>query len=66
MKVGDYVAYVDGSPPYARWFLWQIGQVEGASDNGHVSVRWLTPVKYHDKFTEVSGFHSERFAVVEH
>ena len=66
MKIGDLVMFVDEGT-YAKWFYGQLAIAESVSKNKsgnwHCRVRWLNPVKYHDRYTTISDFGCERFEV---
>ena len=66
MKVGDLVTFIDEGK-YAKWFFGQLAVVERCSNNAHgikhCRVRWLQPVKYHDRWTPVSDFQADKFEV---
>ena len=68
MKVGDLVRFVDKGT-YAKWFYGQMAVVKsyvakGADGKSHCRVKWLTPVKYFDKYTSVSDFGTDKFKVL--
>lgn len=68
MKKGDMVMFMDEGR-YAKWFFGQIGELEkdpreGSDGKMHVSVKWLRPVKYHDKYTPKSHFCADKFRVI--
>jgi len=68
MKKGDMVMFTDEGT-YAKWFYGQIGEVENDAKKGndgkmHVSIRWLRPVKYHNKYTTKSHFSADMFRVI--
>ena len=59
MKVGDVVMFIDRGT-YAKWFFGQLAIAQSVSQNKsgdwHCRVKWLQPVKYHDRYTTVSDF----------
>jgi len=66
MKVGDVVMFTN-SGRYARWFFGRLATVENYTHkkDGRSScrVRWLEPVKYHDREATVSDFSADMFTV---
>lgn len=66
MKVGDVVTFVDGGM-YAKWFFGKIAVVENVSINSkgekHCRVKWIVPVRYHDRWTDFSDFKADNFEV---
>ena len=64
MKVGDVVTFVNKESRYAKWFLYQIGMVEEASQN-YCRVRWINPVPYFKSFATISDFHQSCYEVHE-
>lgn len=67
MKVGDVVMFTDRGR-YAQWFYGKIGVIEhlttkAADGRSHCRVKWLTPVGYHDRYTEFSDFPLDYFEV---
>jgi len=66
MKDGDRVMFV-GRGRYAKWFFGQLGTVVHYTyhPDGRSScrVRWLNPIKYHDRFTSVSDFRADQFEI---
>ena len=68
MKVGDLVVFVDEGT-YAKWFFGRLGEVASYTPkrvNGRAScrVKWLQPVKYHNRYTSYSDFSADKFEVV--
>ncbi len=67
MKVNDIVMFTN-KDRYARWFFGQLATVMHYTtrDDGRSScrVRWLNPVKYHDRLTTVSDFPAKYFEVM--
>ena len=67
MKVNDLVMFVcEGT--YAKWFFGKLAVVEkytekGSDGKAHCRVRWLQPVKYHDRHTSYSDFSADKFRV---
>ena len=65
MKPGDIVTFMDEGSRYARWFFGKMGVVQSLSDAGlHCSVKWLTPVRYHNRDATVSSFQTSSFEVM--
>ena len=69
MKVGDLVKFIDEGT-YAKWFLYQLGRVESVSGGTdgtrakvYCRVRWLFPVKYFNRYTQISDFSADKFEV---
>ena len=67
MKVGDIVMFTDNGI-YAKWFYGKLGIVEnyiqkGSDGKAHIAVKWLEPVKYHDRYTGGSHFSADKFTV---
>ena len=67
MNVGDLVMFNDEGT-YAKWFFGQFAiavSVTQSTETGdwHCRVRWLNPVKYHDRYTTSSDFSVDKFKV---
>lgn len=68
MKLGSIVMFVkDGM--YAKHFFGQLAKVVNYVPQGHdgrpyCKVQWLSPVKYHDKYTTVSSFSTDHFELI--
>jgi hypothetical protein len=68
MNIGDLVMFVDEGR-YSKYFFGQIGTVErytskGCDGNAHCRVRWIQPVPYHGRNTNMSDFQADCFKVV--
>jgi hypothetical protein len=68
MKKGDIVMFMDKGR-YAKWFFGQIGVIdldpkESPEGRVSVSVSWLRPVKYFDRYTPQSHFSADKFRVI--
>ena len=70
MKVGDLVMWT-GEGRYARWFFGRLATVtrytsaaDAQNDHAHCRVKWVDPVKYHDRYTSVSDFRADNFEVI--
>ena len=68
MNIGDIVMFI-GDGTYAKWFFGQLGAVEsytptGADGKSHCRVRWMQPVKYHNRLATISDFSTDKFEVV--
>lgn len=56
MKVGDLVMFMDQGP-YAKWFYGKLAIVKKSTpEKKSCRVKWLEPVLYHGKYTNVSDF----------
>jgi hypothetical protein len=65
MKPGDIVTFMNAESRYAKWFFGKIGVVQSMSDAGsHCSVKWITPVRYHNRNATVSSFEANSFEVM--
>jgi hypothetical protein len=67
MKIGDLVMFNDEGR-YAKWFYGRLAIAESVSQSKtsgkwHCRVKWLEPVKYHDRHTTVSDFAVSHFEV---
>ena len=67
MKIGSIVMYVS-QDRYARWFFGRLARVErgpsvGSNGKTYCRVKWLEPVRYHDRMTATSSFPTDRFEV---
>jgi len=66
MKAGDLVMFIDEGT-YAKWFFGRFAVAESvsqaASGSWHCRVKWLEPVKYHDRYTTMSDFNVDMFEV---
>ena len=77
MKIGDTVMFVDEGC-YARWFFGNLATVTHytprpaapwtpgteAVDRSTCRVKWMKPVKYHDRLSTVSDFYANMFEVI--
>jgi len=66
IEVGNLVMFKPAGT-YAKWFGGKFAKVEsvsfGSDNRWHCRVRWIQPVKYHDKYTTISDFSTDRFLV---
>lgn len=66
MDVGNIVMFKPEGT-YAKWFGGQLGTVESARYNKkgelYLRVRWMSPVKYHDKYASFSHFAAANFVL---
>ena len=68
MEVGSLVMFVDKGR-YAKWFFGRLAEVTNYTPkrvNGRAScrVKWLEPLKYHDRYTSISDFSADHFEVI--
>jgi len=66
MKVGDLVMFTDEGI-YAKWFYGKLAIAESVSYSARgdlcCRVRWLEPVQYFDRKTDISDFSAKHFTI---